>query len=244
MEAKDWYADWFDENYLLLYRHRDSQDALAQSELIIKTVQPAQHEHLLDLACGEGRHSYWFAQKGFSVTGLDLSTPLLELARKNYPQLRFIQSDMRSIPGQYHGIMSLFTSFGYFADHKDNAKVIQAISAALFPQGWFWLDFFNAERVKHTYVPRSEKHVPPDIRVIEKRKIEGNFIVKEIEFYRQETLENTYLERVWLYSKEELTDLLEQHGILVQQIFGDYAGNDWQSDSPRTIVYGRKAAKI
>ena len=70
------------------------------------------------------------------------------------------------------------------------------------------------------------------------------YFTMEIEFYRKETLENTYLERVWLYSKEELTDLLEQHGILVQQIFGDYAGNGWQPDSPRTIIYGRKTTKM
>ena len=34
---------------------------------------------LADLGCGTGRHAIWFAQKGFSVTAVDLSRPMLEM---------------------------------------------------------------------------------------------------------------------------------------------------------------------
>jgi tellurite methyltransferase len=40
------------------------------------------HPKLLDLGCGEGRDSVYFAQHGFEVTGLDLSSVGLEKAQR------------------------------------------------------------------------------------------------------------------------------------------------------------------
>jgi len=43
-----------------------------QVEFIIKKLELTGKERILDLACGFGRHCISFAQKGFSVTGVDI----------------------------------------------------------------------------------------------------------------------------------------------------------------------------
>ena len=53
-------------------------------ERVIELLQPGDDYHptLLDLGCGEGRDVVYFARRGFRATGLDLSLPGLEKARR------------------------------------------------------------------------------------------------------------------------------------------------------------------
>lgn len=64
-----WYKEWFGEDYLRLYPHRDHVDAESVVALIEKNVQ-LRDKRVLDLACGPGRHVAPFAKRGASVTGL------------------------------------------------------------------------------------------------------------------------------------------------------------------------------
>ena len=52
----------------------------------------------LDAACGTGRHAKYLASQGHSVTGLDASPAMLEVARSKIPSARFEVADLSSIP--------------------------------------------------------------------------------------------------------------------------------------------------
>ena len=54
---------------------------------------------------------------------------------------------MRSFEGIYKAIFSLFTSFGYFNDEKDNQLAIDSIAKSLKREGIFVLDFMNCNKV-------------------------------------------------------------------------------------------------
>ena len=77
---------------------------------------------ILDLACGYGRIAVPLARRGFQVTGLDLSKPLLAIARERAAQagvtVEWRRADMRDIPsewsGQFDAVISIWNSFGYF----------------------------------------------------------------------------------------------------------------------------------
>jgi SAM-dependent methyltransferase len=51
---------------------------------------------LLHLGCGGG-HLDFTLKRDFAVTGVDLSAPMLDLARKLNPEVRYIRGDMRTI---------------------------------------------------------------------------------------------------------------------------------------------------
>ena len=53
---------------------------------------------ILDAGCGSGRDANYFASKGFTVTGIDLSDTLLSYAKATaYPNARFLTMDLRAI---------------------------------------------------------------------------------------------------------------------------------------------------
>jgi SAM-dependent methyltransferase len=233
-----WYSCWFDENYLKLYRHRDGKDARKQVDLILKTLSPGPDWEILDLACGNGRHLHLFQERGYSIAGLDLSLPLIKDAMARFPELSIYHSDMRDIPGQYDLIVSLFTSFGYFDEDEENEKVIRGVASSLKPGGWFWLDFFNPERVKANLVPNSEKILDDGTKVTERRFIADGFVKKEISFHFNEGIKG-YSEQVRLFSERDLKNFFIRSGLTVRGSFGNYEGGPLCEDSPRIILYGQ-----
>ncbi|KIJ37266.1 hypothetical protein M422DRAFT_178294 [Sphaerobolus stellatus SS14] len=78
----------YEESFPAHYQH--VWDVLSS---IINLV-PAQSK-VLDVGSGTGRPvSEFFVNKGYGVTGVDLSTGMIELARRQVPDAKFIQSDM------------------------------------------------------------------------------------------------------------------------------------------------------
>ena len=63
---------------------------------LVKGVRP-KGKQLLDLGCGGGMQARRYIQLGAIVTGIDVSQPLLEIARKRAPKATFLQMDMRRL---------------------------------------------------------------------------------------------------------------------------------------------------
>ncbi len=237
--SQAWYERWFNEDYALLYRHRGDEDARAQCALILSSLHLKPPARILDLGCGEGRHSFLFAEAGFEVTGQDLSPHLIERARARSGEAKnpiFVRRDMRTVEGRYDLVVCLFTSFGYFAD-EENAALANAVAASLNPDGTFWIDFLNAHSIFRDLSPLSERVLENGKKVREERRVEAGRIIKKITFL--ETGE-TYEESVRLYSKNELEGLLSQTGLRVEGSYGSYEGDAWSPDSLRTILFARK----
>ena len=84
---------------------------------------------VLDVACGIGRHSVHLAQRGYRVTGLDIS-PLyvqkaIEHAEAAGVEARFAVGDMREVESllgreiRYDALINMFTSNGYYRRDGD-----------------------------------------------------------------------------------------------------------------------------
>lgn len=104
-------------------------------ERALANHQPRQRTHL-DLACGSGLALEFFEQRGFTSTGVDLSLPMLEIARSRAP--RIVAGDLRSLPirGRFGLVTSLYDSLNHFDDlagvFREVAKVMSADSIFLF----------------------------------------------------------------------------------------------------------------
>ncbi|HKJ34879.1 MAG TPA: methyltransferase domain-containing protein, partial [Balneolales bacterium] len=149
-----WFEEWFDSPlYEKMYANRDDKEA-AQLADLLKEVMPAeQYSEILDLGCGRGRHSINFAERGYHVTGIDLSEVAIQKARSKAKKMNldieFIVGDMRKpLDRTFDGIINLFTSFGYFRDDEENRKVLRAMQKMLRTDGLLVIDYLNAEKVK------------------------------------------------------------------------------------------------
>ena len=243
---KEWFKDWFNtEEYLNVYKHRNEEDAKELVDLILSNIDIPQDGKVLDLACGPGRHSILFAQKGYKVSAVDLSKNLLKVALdsavKSNVDVNFIEADLRDlcIKPKFELVVNLFTSFGYFDDDKENFKLFRRAFYFLNDNGYFILDFFNKDYLEKNIVLSSEGYIEHS-KITQERKIEGKRVIKKITISKNGN-EKHFMESVRMYSKDELITGIENSGFKVEKIFGDVIGRTFDLEtSPRIIIIARK----
>lgn len=244
-----WFAEWFDNPlYTALYSHRSDEEAVRAVELLTRSVIIPKGARVLDLCCGGGRHTKALIDAGYDVVGIDLSKTLLSLAREETLGLpvELYHADMReAYPGApYDCIANFFTSFGYFDDPKDDLLVLRRVKEALKPNGYFFLDFFNAAYLLQHLV-ESDTLEFDDFSITQKRSIEAGFVVKSItvQSSSSSTHERIFTERVRLYEKSDFERMFEDAELRICKVFGDYSGAGWTNDTPRCIILGQNNSK-
>ena len=242
--SREWFRDWFGEEYLELYPHRDEAEAARAVRLYLEAAPPS--APVLDLACGGGRHLRELDEAGVEAVGLDLSRVLLAEARRAGSGVPLVRADMRRLPFRdeaFGGLTSFFTSFGYFPSVAEDRSVIRGVRRVLRRGGTFMLDFFNADRVRETLVPRDERRIG-DRRVVQTREIVGDTVIKHIRVFDEGTTaggERRFEERVRLYGAAELDAMLAAEGLRVDGRYGDYAGAPVDAAAERLILVGAAA---
>jgi len=240
---KNWYKEWFGEDYLTVYQHRDDNDALRLIRLIENHVEINPASVLLDLACGIGRHTYLLSRYSQNIVGLDLSSSLLKKAmvkKEAQKSPSFVQADMRYFPFKikFDIIFSLFTSFGYFDKDEKHLMVAKEIAASLANNGTFVIDYFNANYVKDNLVPYGERLIG-DTKVKEKRWMSEKWVHKNI-VIKKDDGEKYFQESVRMFELDELSSLLSKAGITAFKVFGDYDGSVYSAKSKRMILFAEK----
>lgn len=240
---KNWYKEWFGEDYLTVYQHRDKNDARQLIELITSQIEINPKSMLLDLACGNGRHAYLLSKFSENIVGLDLSCSLLRKALQKKEAQKspsFVQADMRYFPFKikFDVIFSLFTSFGYFDTDEKHLKVANEIAASLKENGSFVIDYFNASYVKENIVSHGERFID-DIRVYEKRWMSEKWVHKNIVIQKKGE-EKYFQESVRMFELEEISGLLNKAGIKTLKVFGNYHGSEYSAKSKRMILFAKK----
>jgi ubiquinone/menaquinone biosynthesis C-methylase UbiE len=152
MDERPWYQELFGDLYLRAWvPYVTSQRTLREVDGIVALLNLPSGARILDLACGAGRIAVPLAQRGYVMTGLDLSSGLLEHAKEEAAkagvEVRWIHSDMRAIPFQDESdaVINIFTSFGYLETEAEDAEVLRAVHTALKPGGTLLLEFVNRD---------------------------------------------------------------------------------------------------
>lgn len=242
-----WYREWFGEEYLELYAHRDAREAEENLDFAERALadrpRPAA---VLDLACGAGRHTERLRQRGYRALGVDLSLTLLALR----PDLPRVGADMCCLPfaaGTFDWVLNFFTSFGYFETERQNFQVLVEIERVLTAGGLFLIDFLNLDRVLDTLEPREVQHqdTPKGRRRVEIERWwdpTARRINKRIRVETPGGAPRTFLESVRGYRRDEVIMGLEWAGLEVLDLYGDFQGETFQRHSERLILVGRKPA--
>ena len=190
---------------------------------------------------------------GFSaLIGLDLSPELLALAEQNLnghargaQAVRLVRADMRAIPfmGHFATVLSLFTSYGYFAEDEENAAVLCGVHHALRPGGVFLMDYINRPRVLASLVPEDER-VQEGRRIHNVRRItpDGRRVEKTTTVTEADGQVRVFDESVRLYARDELATMLGTAGFERLCVFGSLRGEPYGQASPRMVWAARKGA--
>lgn len=246
MEAeKNWFKDWFNSPYYqLLYSQRDEKEAAAFIDKLLEYLHPAPGSAMLDAACGRGRHAKHLADKGYEVTGIDLSEESIRIAKTlEKDNLSFFLHDMR-LPfriNYFEIVFNFFTSFGYFDTQRENENALRTLGQALKPGGRLVLDYLNSTYVKQHLVKEEVKTVGEVVFAIQREVRDNNFI-KRIELAdQQQQRRQVFIERVKAYTRADFEQMFARQGLQIVDVFGDYHFNIFDEQlSPRLVLIAIK----
>lgn len=114
---------------------------------------PASGARILDVCCGSGEFAAWLSQS-HRVTGIDLSIPMLEIARNKTPNACFEQHDMRTFRLQsrdFDAAVCFYNSFNQAMTASGLRAAVASIAAHLRPGGWFLFDFIDESAFLSTW---------------------------------------------------------------------------------------------
>ena len=204
---------------------------------------------LLHLGSGAGGHDQ-VLKRYFTVTGVDLSRGMLEIARAAHPDISYIEGDMRSVRlGKQFDAVVIPDSIDYMVTPDDLRQAMQTAAEHLRAGGVLLIAAKTAESFRdNNFVYSGEKG---DVQVT---VFENNYINP----YRPNTYEaalaymirrrgefSCFTERhvLGLYDRAVWEKLFQDAGCSVQQaaldtLYDQYLMGD--GEYPMTVFYGRK----
>lgn len=221
----DWWRNIFNSVYL-----KTDADVVEDINITRKEVDwftdilnVTPEDRILDLACGQGRHTLELVRRGYQAEGLDRSRFLISraknTAKKQGISIKFREGDARKMPypsDTFDVVLILGNSFGYFETVRDDLRILKEVYRVLKPWGRVLIDVADGEYLRSHFQPRSWEWIDKKMFVCRERSLSADqhrLISREVitDVHKGVIADQFYAER--LYTVEELSRLLETAGI-------------------------------
>jgi D-alanine-D-alanine ligase len=248
----DWWRRIFNSMYLKTDADvvEDKQITNKEIDLFTEFLGLDKNMVILDLACGQGRHSLELARRGFrNINGLDRSHYLIRKAKNialtESLNASFKEGDARKLPyptDTFDLVMILGNSFGYFESTEDDIKILKEVFRILKPNGRFLIDVADGNYLRDNYSPRSWEWIDNKHFVCRERSLASDnqrLISREVisNIDKGVIVDQFYAER--LYSQELLQEILSKSGYKEIKFLGNY-----ETDSKRNQDLGMMERRI
>ena len=244
----EWWTSYFDAQYLLEYEpiftpDRDRREVARLVELL---GLPA-GARILDVPCGQGRHAHLLAEAGYDVDGLDYSAELLARAKRRGtgPRLRYTRGDMRRLPARWRGrfdaVVNLFTSFGFFLDPSDDARVIQEMARVLAPGGTLVWHGGSRDGVMARFLQRDWWQTRNGTMIAHERSFDplgGVLTIRST--WRGPRAQGEREHRIRLYTATRLAELCADAGLVVVEAYDGWRDRPLMRRSSEMLLIARK----
>jgi ubiquinone/menaquinone biosynthesis C-methylase UbiE len=242
-----WWQTFFDDDYAVLYAPTIAPERTEREVACVAALLKLREgARLLDLCCGNGRHSIALQRRGLRVCGVDYSASLLGAARKwservgAFPGL--VRGDARELPlrsSSCEAAICLFNSLGYGTDAEALAMLREARRVA--PQ--LVLEIAHRDEHVRNGGPGGvfEWAERDGVRVLVERWIEAipGFSRATFRIQREGKSDVVKELRHRLYTATELLALLRKAGYESFACYGDYDRRAFAIDSPVLLVHAR-----
>jgi len=230
----------------------DPDITTAEVDVFIKAGDIRPEHHVLDLCCGQGRHSLELAHRGYpNINGLDFSQLLIDIANERAVKAgldkhaKFQQGDASRLPYETHSfdiVLCLGNSFGYFHSINDDVLVLSEIARVLKPGGRLVLDLADGDYLRNNFQPRSWEWVDSTMFVCREREMAEDgqrLISREIISLTDKGVIKDQLYSERLFTVESITKMLSQVGIANTNVFKELT-----SDSKRDQDLGMMEQRL
>jgi SAM-dependent methyltransferase len=105
---------------------------------------------IADLGCGPGHVAAWLADHGVAAVGIDLSPQMIEIGRREHPQVDFREGDFLSLPAsdaEFGAVVSFYAII--HLEPSELGRAFQEVLRTLRPSGLFLVAFHVGSEVRH-----------------------------------------------------------------------------------------------
>ena len=219
----DWWANLFNSLYLktdgdVIENHKNTKKEV---DALIAATNVTPNQTILDLCCGQGRHSIELYSRGYeNIIGIDRSRYLIRLAKSRAQKLgyaiKFSEGDARKIrlPESSCDCVTLFgNSFGYFESQEDDINVLNSILRILKCSGKIIMDLVNGTWMRENLDPRSWEWIDENQFTCRERSLSADqtrVISREVIVHAERGViaDQFYAERI--YDFTEISKVLKQ----------------------------------
>jgi len=201
---------------------------------------------VLDCPCGQGRHAHLLAEAGYDVDGLDYSRDLLAHARRRGTgrTLRYTRGDMRSLParwtGRFDAVVNLFTSFGFFVDPADDARVVRGFARVLRPGGVLVWHGASRDGVAARFVGRDWWKTRDGTMVAQERSFDPlSGLLTVVSQWRGPSGDGHREHRIRLYTATRLAELCAEAGLVVEAAYDGWDDRPLRRTSGEMLLVAR-----
>lgn len=212
-------------------------------EFLASTLEVQPGNRILDVPCGNGRHSIALARRGARVTGIDLAEENVAEARRlsGDVEVEWRISDMRELPfdAEFSGAFCFGNSFGYL-DRKGTAEFVQSVGRALKPNGRFIVETGVAAESILTSPLQRRWFALGDIYMLcaQQYDVALSRLQTDYTFVRDGKSETRGV-WYWVLTTAEIRSIFEQSGFAVEAMYADVDGAPYRLGSPRLILVAR-----
>ena len=251
MSERPWFESYFGEDYFEIYRSiLPAERTAAEVEGIVSLLGLDAGARILDLACGHGRHAIPLAQRGFEVTGYDLSEVFLERARADASaqgaSVRWVRGDMRELAfeGEFDAAINIFTAFGYFEDPEDDLETLRRIRRALRPGGRFLLETLHHYSLPGRFQPQAAERTSSGTIVLHERvwDLARDVMDEQVTLIRADGTRTEYTTTVRMRSLHQLLALMRDAGLEPVAWYGGLDGSALDLKSRRLVLISARRA--
>jgi SAM-dependent methyltransferase len=239
----DWYKTFFTGIALEFWDAATTPEMTgAECDFIVAKLQLSHGAAVLDVPCGSGRHCIELAARGYRVTGVDIATENIAVARGRSSEVEWHRADMRDLSwaARFDGAFCFGNSFGYL-DDAGNTTFLRGVAGALKPGGRFLLDTgIVAEALLPILQERTWYECGGIVMLIHNQyQPASSRLHTELSFVHDGQVEKRPIsQRVYTY--RELVGLLEQAGFSRCEAFGSLTGEPYRFKAPRSLLVAEK----
>ena len=244
----NWFEDFFHGLALEFWRNAITPQETEQDVNFLETeLGLLKGSRVLDIPCGNGRHSLEFAKRGYAMSCIDLSDEFIAEARQSANAngvhlVECIRMDIRDINFQerFDGAFCFGNSFGYL-DREANAKFLKNISRSLKPGAKFVVETGLAAESLLPGLQARRWHRFGDIIALSENRYDTleSELHTDYTFIRGGTIEcctATYS----VYTVAELKGLFRTCGLLVTRLYGSRDRNPYNLGNPHLFLTAKK----
>lgn len=228
------------------------EETVEQVNFLVWALNLKGQAHILDLACGYGRHAIELARRGFTVTGVDITPAYVDyanaMAQKEHLPASFVCADLRDITYQSEFDVALNLAdgaIGYLENDVENLKIFDRIAAALKPGGKHAMGVCSGDYARKHFPRRHWEAGSQSLALADftwdaansRMLYTGYSLPYGQPLAAPEAGEPTTTR---LYTLEELRDILHARGMTLQQAFDGYHDCPASEDSFEIVVISHK----